>query len=83
MSDHKRLAGELILACGDTDGAALLKALHGVRELGDSVSVMLALAETAASGYREVHGDGWRDAVNLAVLDASVEGVDRDGLGDD
>jgi hypothetical protein len=75
VSDSKQVAGRLILAAADQDSTQLLHALRGFpRER--NLELILTLADTAAAALEAVHGDGWRDALSLALLDAQLdEGV--------
>ncbi|MHC3000353.1 hypothetical protein OB08_14915 [Microbacterium sp. HJ5] len=62
------------MAVADGDGRALLDALRGV-SAAENLLLTLELAGTAAHALEALHGDGWRDELNLAMLAASVEGV--------
>lgn len=72
MTNHKMIAGALILAIGTQDGPALLQALKDMQRHGRPVDVAFALADTAASALRQLHGDEWRDALNFALLEESA-----------
>ena len=75
MADVKQTAGRLMLAVADQDRDQLLEALRGFHPSGN-LALIVALADTAVAALEALHGDGWRDALNMAMLDASVEGVD-------
>lgn len=75
--EHKSLAGALILACATQDTQGLRAALEGVREYGKPVDVMLSLADTAAYLMVQLHGDGWREALQAALVEATL-GADSD-----
>lgn len=76
MNEHKTLAGALILAFASRSDLALNGALEGVRAYGNPVAVMLALADTAADLLVQLHGDGWQEALQDALIAAATEGVD-------
>lgn len=73
MSEHKSLAGALILAHGTRDGQALLATLHAVQEHGKPAEVMLALAATAADLLIELCGDDWQAALQHALLEVNAD----------
>ncbi|GAA3211184.1 hypothetical protein [Microbacterium terregens] len=75
MADVKQVAGRLIYAAADQDMGQVLDALRGFAPCGN-VALILALADTAAAALEELHGEDWRDALNMAMLAASVEEVD-------
>lgn len=62
------------MAVADDDGRALLDTLRGV-SAEENLLLTLELAATAALALEALHGDGWRDALNLSMLAASVEGA--------
>lgn len=78
--NHKTIAGALIFAFGEQDSEGLMRALNDMRAHGKPVDVAFALADTAAAALQQVHGDAWRDALNLALLDESAEGALNDSL---
>lgn len=73
MADVKQTAGRLIFAAGDRDETAAREAVRGFHPSGNW-TLILALAETAALALEALHGDGWRDALSLALLDAELDG---------
>lgn len=73
MTDVKQVAGRLIYAAADHDMSQVLNAVRGFHPSGN-LHLILALAETAAMALETVHGDGWRDALSLAMLDAELDG---------
>ena len=66
-----------MFAIADQDQRALLDALREVPK-ERNLELILCLADTANSALESLHGDGWRDALNVAVLAASVERVPGD-----
>jgi hypothetical protein len=74
VAEVKQVARRLIYAAADQDMGQVLDALRGFHPSGN-VRLVLALADTAAAALQELHGEGWRDALNLAMLAASVEEV--------
>lgn len=74
MSESRALAGALIFAHAAEDGEALIVALRGVRDHGDPVSVMQALAATAAELLIDLSGDRWRESLADALLDNAIDG---------
>ncbi len=75
MNEAKRLAGALILAFASQDDDALAAALRAVLAHGQPVQVMLALADTSADLLVQLHGDGWQEALQGALLAAAAEEV--------
>ena len=75
IADVKQTAGRLIYAAADRDMHQVLDAVRGFHPEGN-LSLILMLADTAAAALEALHGERWRDALNLAMLDVSVEGVD-------
>ena len=79
MTDVKQVAGRLIYAAADQDMNQVIDALRGFHPRGN-LALLLALADTAAAALEQVHGDGWRDALSFALLDAELDGeVTDDG----
>jgi hypothetical protein len=76
MSDPRETAGRLIFAVADHNGRGLIDALRDVGR-DETFALVMALADTAAHALQALHGDGWRDALNLAMLAASIEEVDH------
>lgn len=75
MTDVQQVAGRLIYAAADRDMGQVLDAVRGFAPSGN-LSLILALADTAAAALEQLHGDGWRDALSWSMLAASVEEVD-------
>lgn len=73
MADVKQTAGRLIYAVADQDRDQLLEALRGFHPSGN-LALIIALADTAAAALEALHGDGWRDALSLAMLAAELDG---------
>lgn len=80
MADARETAGRLIFAAADHDGRALLDALRPFPRT-QNLQLVLALAETAALALEALHGEEWREALNLALLEASIEGLEGDDGG--
>jgi len=73
VADAKQTAGRLIFAAGDRDEPAAREAVRAFHPSGNW-TLILTLAETAALALEALHGDGWRDALSLALLDAELDG---------
>lgn len=73
MADVKQVAGRLIFAVADQDREQVLDALRGFHPSGN-LALMFALADTAAAALEALHGEGWRDALSFALLDAELDG---------
>jgi hypothetical protein len=70
-----------MFAVADQDRGQLLEALRGFHPSGN-LALILALADTAVAALEALHGDGWRDALSLALLDAELDGeVERGTAG--
>lgn len=77
MTDVKQAAGRLIFAAADQDRGQVLDAVRGFHPSGN-MALILTLADTAAAALSALHGDGWRDALSIAMLDAELdEGVNH------
>lgn len=72
MTNVKQTAGRLILGVGDQDRQQVMDALRGFHPSGN-LALVFALADTAAAALEAVHGDGWRDALSFAMLDAELD----------
>lgn len=73
MTDVKQVAGRLIFAAADRDISKVADAVRGFAP-GGNFALMLTLADTAAAALEALHGDGWRDALSFALLDAELDG---------
>lgn len=73
MADVKQTAGRLILGVGSQDREQVADALRGFHPSGN-LALVFALADTAAAALEALHGDGWRDALSFAMLDAELDG---------
>lgn len=81
MADVKQTAGRLILGVAAHDREQVLDALRGFHPSGN-LALVFALADTAAAALEALHGDGWRDALSLAMLDAELDGEVVDDASD-
>ncbi|MBN7792510.1 hypothetical protein [Microbacterium esteraromaticum] len=72
MTNVKQTAGRLILGVGDQDRQQVMDALRGFHPSGN-LALVFALADTAAAALEALHGEGWRDALSLAMLDAELD----------
>lgn len=77
-TDVKQTAGRLIFAAADRDRGQVLDAVRGFHPSGN-MALILALADTAAAALESLHGDGWRDALSFAMLDAELDSEVNDG----
>ncbi|WP_058628478.1 hypothetical protein [Microbacterium testaceum] len=72
MAEVKETAGRLIYAAADRDMSQVLDALRGFgRER--NLALILTLADTAAASLETLHGDNWREARSMAMLDAELD----------
>lgn len=76
--DVKQTAGRLIFAAADQDRDQVLDAVRGFHPSGN-MALVLTLAETAAAALEALHGDRWRDALSIAMLDAELDAEVSDG----
>jgi hypothetical protein len=72
MADVKQIAGRLIFAAADQDRVQVLNAVRGFHPSGN-MALILTLADTAAAALEALHGDSWRDALSIAMLDAELD----------
>lgn len=78
MADVKQVAGRPIFAAADRDMRQVRDAVEGFHAR-DNLALVLTLADTAAAALEALHGDGWRDALSFALLDAELDGEVIDG----
>lgn len=78
MADVKQTAGRLIFAAADHDRVQVLDAVRGFHPSGN-MALILTLADTAAAALEALHGDSWRDALSIAMLDAELDAGVNDG----
>lgn len=71
-TDVKQTAGRLIFAAADRDRGQVLEAVRGFHPNGN-MALILTLADTAAAALEALHGDDWRDALSIAMLDAELD----------
>lgn len=79
--DVKQTAGRLVFAAADRDMGQVLEAVRGFHPEGN-LSLILTLADTAAAALEALHGDSWRAALSIAMLDAELDGEVGDGTAD-
>lgn len=72
MAEVKQTAGRLIYAAADRDMSQVIDALRGF-ERERNLALILTLADTAAASLEALHGDNWRDALSMAMLDAELD----------
>lgn len=73
MAEVKQTAGRLIYATADRDMRQVLNALRGFGR-DQNFALILTLADTAAAALEALHGDSWRHALSMAMLDAELDG---------
>ncbi|GAA3654509.1 hypothetical protein [Microbacterium marinilacus] len=66
-------AGELILAIADGDLTKTSAVLRQAAEGGQATALLVQLASVAHECMRMVAGDDWRDVLNYALLEISLE----------
>ena len=76
MIDTRMTAGELILAISDDDHVRARQLLEMI-EPTDVGPLLVEFATGQLTLMRALAGDEWRRVLQLTLLDASVEGVDR------
>jgi len=69
------LLGRLVFALADDDPTALRVALADIAASRDPLAVLIAAATSVRDLMKELGGDDWRDVLNLAMLQVSVEEV--------
>lgn len=72
MVDVKQTAGRLIFATADQDREQLLDAVREFHPSGN-LALIVTLADTAAAALEALHGERWRDALSIAMLDAELD----------
>ncbi|GAA1962616.1 hypothetical protein [Microbacterium aquimaris] len=78
MANAQQTAGALIFGTADRDMKQIAAAIRDYPREGN-LALMLALAETAALALEQLHGDDWRQALSVAMLDAELDDIDPTG----